>query len=138
MGYGYYSNPANSLISAPSSSSSSTAALVALVCAIVGSILIFALFLKKDNEKNLNQYTKPIYNFLQFNRLCIESILKFIYLFLAIFITVASFGLISSSFFGFLVTLVVGNLLLRVTFELIMITILIHRNVRDINEKMKK
>lgn len=137
--YSYTYPSSYSLATASSASNSmSIASIVALICAVIGSILIFVLFLRKDNEKKYTGFVKFLYDFLQFNKLCIDGILKFTYLFLAIFISVASFGLISSSFFGFLISLVVGNLVLRILYELTMLVILIHRNVRELNEKTKK
>lgn len=136
-----YAYPSSSLVrsaSAASTSNSSVVAIVALVCAIVGSILVFVLFLRKENESKYTGFVKWLYDYLQFNKLTIDIILRFTYLFLAIFITVMSFGLISSSFLGFLLTLILGNLVLRVVYEFSMLVILIHRNVRELNEKTKK
>ena len=136
-----YAYPSSSLVrsaSAASTSNSSVVAIVALVCAIVGSILVFVLFLRKENETKYTGFVKWLYDYLQFNKLTIDIILRFTYLFLAIFITVMSFGLISSSFLGFLLTLILGNLVLRVVYEFSMLVILIHRNVRELNEKTKK
>ena len=107
-----YAYPSSSLVrsaSAASTSNSSVVAIVALICAIVGSILVFVLFLRKDNESKYTGFVKWLYDYLQFNKLTIDIILRFTYLFLAIFITVASFGLISTSFLGFLLTLILGN-----------------------------
>jgi hypothetical protein len=136
-----YTYPSSSLVrsaSAASTGNSSVVAIVALICAIVGSILVFVLFLRKDNESKYTGFVKWLYDFLQFNKLTIDIILRFTYLFLAIFITVLSFGLISTSFLGFLLTLILGNLVLRVVYEFSMLVILIHRNVRELNEKTKK
>jgi hypothetical protein len=136
-----YAYPSSSLVrsaSAASTSNSSVVAIVALICAIVGSILVFVLFLRKENETKYTGFVKWLYDYLQFNKLTIDIILRFTYLFLAIFITVASFGLISTSFLGFLLTLILGNLVLRVIYEFSMLVILIHRNVRELNEKTKK
>ena len=125
------------LTSGSSSSNMGVAMIVALICAIVGSILVFVLFLRKENAKNYTGFVKWLYNFLQFNTLCIDAILKFTYLFLAIFITILSFGLISVSFLSFIIVLILGNLGLRVAYEMTMLVILIHRNVRELNEKTK-
>ncbi len=136
-----YAYPSSSLVrsaSAASTSNSSVVAIVALICAIVGSILVFVLFLRKENESKYTGFVKWLYDFLQFNKLTIDIILRFTYLFLAILITVMSFGLISTSFLGFLLTLILGNLVLRVVYEFSMLVILIHRNVRELNEKTKK
>lgn len=114
------------------------AAIVGIIIAIIGAVLIVILFLNKENGKKYTGFTKTLYDFLQFNTLCIESILKFTYILFAIFLTILSFGIISSSFIGFLIVLILGNLFLRIGYELTLLTILIHRNVREINEKMKK
>ncbi len=136
-----YTYPSSSLVrsaTTASASNSSVVAIVALICAIVGSILVFVLFLRKDNESKYTGFVKWLYDFLQFNKLTIDIILRFTYLFLAIFITVLSFGLISTSFLGFLLFLILGNLVLRVAYEFSMLVILIYRNVRELNEKNKK
>ncbi|MBE6158616.1 MAG: hypothetical protein E7159_02175 [Firmicutes bacterium] len=136
-----YTYPSSSLVrsaTTASASNSSVVAIVALICAIVGSILVFVLFLRKDNESKYTGFVKWLYDYLQFNKLTIDIILRFTYLFLAIFITVASFGLISTSFLGFLLSLILGNLVLRVVYEFSMLVILIYRNVRELNEKTKK
>ncbi len=137
-----YTYGSSSLVkSAPaltSSSNSSVVMIIALICAIVGSILVFVLFLRKDNEKKYSGFVKWLYDFLQFNTLTLDVILRFSYLFLAIFVTIGSFALIGTNFLAFLIELVVGNLLLRVVYEFSMLVILIHRNVRELNEKTKK
>ena len=123
-----YAYPSSSLVRSATTAStgnSSVIAIVALVCAIVGSILVFVLFLRKDNESKYTGFVKWLYDFLQFNKL-------------AIFITVLSFGLISTSFLGFLLFLILGNLVLRVAYEFSMLVILLYRNVRELTEKTKK
>lgn len=68
----------------------------------------------------------------------ITTILKVSYLILAIFITLSSFSLISTSFVGFLLTLLFGNLILRIAYEFSLVLLSIHENVSEINKKMKK
>ena len=67
----------------------------------------------------------------------IEQILKISYLFFAIFITLGSFSLIGYSFIAFLLLLIVGNLVLRIIFELILMAVMIWKNTNDINKKLK-
>ncbi len=112
--------------------------ILGFILAIIGSVLIYVLFLRKDNEEKLTGFTKWLYDFLHFNKLCIEGILKFTYLFFAIDITVLSFGLISTSFIEFIIALVLGNLFLRIAYEMLMLLISIHRNIREINDNNKK
>lgn len=125
-------------VTTASSTNATVALIVALVCAIVGSILVFVLFLRKDNESKYTGFVKWLYNFLQFNTLTIDIILRFTYLFLAIFISVLAIATIGSGFLSSLLILVIGNLILRVCYEFSMLVILIHRNVRELNEKTKK
>ena len=67
----------------------------------------------------------------------IEPILKVTYLILAIFITLYSFGLIGVSFVAFLLTLTLGNILLRLVYETTLILLMIWKNTTEINKKMK-
>lgn len=137
--YGSTADIIDSVPKATTASSNVTVALiVALVCAIVGSILVFVLFLRKENESKYTGFVKWLYNFLQFNTLTIDIILRFTYLFLAIFISVLAIATIGSGFLSSLLILVIGNLILRVCYEFSMLVILIHRNVRELNEKTKK
>ncbi len=114
------------------------AVIIGFILGIIGAVLIYVLFLKKDNEKKLTGFAKYLYEFLHFDKLCLEVILKFTYLFGAIFITVVSFGFISVSFLTFILFLIFGNLLLRISYEMSMILISMHKNVKEINQKLKK
>ena len=79
-----------------------------------------------------------MYDFLTFRKMVIEHVLKIVYLILAIFITLSSLGLISTSFIAFILTLVIGNLVLRVIYELSLVILIICRNTTEINKKMDK
>lgn len=68
----------------------------------------------------------------------IEPILKVTYLILAIFITLVSLGLIGKSFVGFILTLTLGNIVLRIIYEASLILLMIWKNTTEINKKMKK
>jgi type II secretory pathway component PulF len=110
--------------------------IISLVLAIVGAFIIYFLFVKPEKKYD-NKFLNWLRRFLNFKEVLIEPILKIAYIFLALFITLYSFAKISSSFTSFLITLIFGNLLLRVIYELCMIIIGIWQNTRDINKKMK-
>ena len=76
--------------------------------------------------------------FFTFKKLTIENVLKILYLICAIFITLSSFSMISASFLAFLLYLVVGNLVARVSYELILVKLIICRNTTEINKKLDK
>ncbi len=126
----------------PSGADSSFAAvgafgIIALIIAICGSIVLYCTFLSKNNEKKYKGFLGWLYDFLTFKTFSLEAILKFLYLFVAIYITFASFALISTSFIGFLLMLVFGNLFARIIFEGSLILILIYKNIVEINKKTK-
>lgn len=119
------------------SNSSTTWMIVAFILAIVGGILTYFLFLKKDNENKFTGFVNYLYEFLSFKKMWLETILKVSYLILTIYITLMSFELISKSFIAFLLTLVFGNIILRVVYELSLILLTICRNTTEINKKLK-
>ena len=118
-------------------SNSLTWMIIALILAIAGGILVYFLFLKKDNENKFTGFLKYLYEFLSFKKMWLESILKISYLILAIYISLMSFELIGTSFLGFILTLVFGNIVLRVVYELLLLLLTICRNTTEINKKLK-
>ena len=125
-GYDYYPN--NSITETVSTIDNIAIWLiVSLVLAIIGGVTIYFLFVKSDKKienKNLEWFK----NFLGFKKMLIEDLLKITYLILAIFITLYSFALIAVNFFGFVLVLTLGNLML----------IMIWKNTTEINKKLKK
>lgn len=110
---------------------------IALLLAVIGGILIYFLFLKKENENKYTGFVKYLYEFLSFKKMWLETILKVSYLILAIYITLTSFELIGNSFMAFVLTLVFGNIILRVIYELSLVLLTICRNTTEINKKLK-
>ena len=99
---------------------------------------MYFTFLKKDNEGKYTGFLGWMYDFLTFKKLTIENVLKILYLICAIFVTLSSFATISTSFIAFLVYLVVGNLVVRIAYELILVRLIICRNTTEINKKLDK
>lgn len=110
---------------------------IALILSIIGGILVYFLFLKKENESKYTGFVKYLYEFLSFKKMWLETILKVSYLILAIYITLTSFELIGTSFIAFVLTLVFGNIVLRVVYELSLLLLTICRNTTEINKKLK-
>lgn len=112
--------------------------IISMVLAVVGGIVLYFTFLKKDNEGKYTGFLGWMYDFLTFKKLTIESVLKILYLICALFITLSSFAMISVSFLTFLVYFVVGNLVARIAYELILVRLIICRNTTEINKKLDK
>lgn len=109
--------------------------IVSFILALCGAIVLYFTFLNKNNDGKFTGFLGWLYDFLTFKNLTLEAILKMVYLFVAIFITLASFELIGVNFLGFLLTLVLGNLIARVVFESGLLILLIYRQTVKIAEK---
>ena len=111
--------------------------IVSIVLALVGGILVYVLFLRPKTKVD-NKFLAWLKEFLNFKTFVIEDVLKITYVILAIFVTLSSFGLIGTNFAGFLMTLIFGNIILRIAYETSMILIMIWKNTKEINNKMNK
>lgn len=121
-----------------SATESSIWIIISAVVAIIGGIAVYFTFLSKKNEGKFTGFLSWLYDFLSFKKMIIENLLKILYIIVAAFITLSSFAVISSSFLGFLVYLLVGNLITRIIYELFLVVLVICRNTTEINKKMGK
>ena len=112
--------------------------IVSLILAVVGGILVYFLFLSKKNEGKFTGFLGWLYDFLSFKKMFLESLLKITYLVFAIYITLSSFAIIGTNFFGFLATLLIGNVVLRVIYEFSLVLLVICRNTTEIAKNTKK
>lgn len=110
---------------------------IALILAIIGGILVYFLFLKKDNENKFTGFKKYLYEFLSLKKMWLETILKISYLIITIYLSLMSFELIKTSFLLFVLTFALGNLIVRVIYELSLLLLTICRNTTEINKKLK-
>lgn len=110
--------------------------IISIVIAIIGGIFIYYTVLTKDNEKKCTGFMKWLFNFATFKKLILEDIIKVLYIIVALYITLSSFGLISSGFALFLAQLIFGNILARIIFEFSLLMITICKNTTEINEKL--
>ena len=111
--------------------------IISVVLAIVGGLLVYFLFLSKKNEGKFKGFVGWLYDFLSFKKMFMEALLKITYLIVAIYITLSSFAIIGTSFIGFLVYLIVGNLIARIVYEFSLILLVICRNTTEINKSLK-
>lgn len=117
--------------------SASVWVIVSIILAIIGGIVAYFLYIKKDVHTD-NKYLIWAKEFFSFKKMLIEDLLKVLYLIFSIFITLSSFALIGVSFVSFLLTLVLGNLILRLGFEGTLVLIMIWKNTNEINSKMNE
>ena len=117
---------------------SSVWSIVSVLVALCAGIVLYFTFLNPRNADHYTGATKKIYDFLSFKVMSLESILKICYLVLAIYITISSFSLISTSFIYFLLYLFIGNIVVRLIFEGALLILMIHKELVEVNKKLPK
>ena len=114
--------------------------IISILLALIGGVFLYTTYFSKDKDKE-NDYKgtrKTIYDFLNFKITIIEPIFRVCYLVVAIAITLCSFAFITTNFFKFIGVLVFGNIVARLFFELLLLTLKLFDDVSEINKKLKK
>ena len=120
----------------PSSSVDSTWLIISAVLAIVGGIAAYVLFVSKKKEKSYTGFVSWLHDFLNFKKFFVDIILKVAYIITAIFITLGSFSFIGQSVASFFLVLILGNIIARISYEMILMLLTLVNNTSEINEKL--
>ena len=128
--YDYINSPSNTAALA----GSAIWGIIASVLAVIGGILVYFLFIKKDN-KGLSKKLVTLKELLDFRIMIIEPILKVLYLIGTIYIILFSFSFIGQSFLLFLIVLILGPIIIRLVYEGFLIMIMIWKNTKEIAQK---
>ena len=112
-------------------------AIIAAILAVVGGILVYFLLVKAKQEPK-GKFLQWLKKFLDFKIMWIEPIMKVLYYVGTIFVILGSFALISTSFVAFILTLVLGPIMVRLAYEMMVMFIMIWRNTRDIAKNTEK
>ena len=110
---------------------------IAAVLAVIGGICLYFTVFGKANENKFTGFMKWLYDFVTFKKMMLETLLRVLYIIVAIYITLSSFALISTSFVGFLGMITLGNIGARIVFEFSLVLLTICKNTTEINSKMK-
>lgn len=130
--YYNYNTPASSI------AKSSIWLIIALVLAIVGGIVAYFLFAKKENKGEYTGFVAWLHDFVNFKKFFVEDILKIMYLISTIYVTLASFNFIGSNFAAFFLILVLGNVGVRIGYEFVLMTLTLVTNTTSIDRKLTK
>ncbi len=111
---------------------------IAVLVAVILGIVMYVTFLKKENEDKYTGWKKLVYDFFNFNKFYTEDIMKLIYILLtAVFVVVGVMMLFVEPATGFIL-LTLGNVALRVSYELIMMFVILCRKTVSIDKKLDK
>ena len=118
--------------------------IIAAILAVIGGILVYFLFVRSKNTPK-GKFGAWLKDFLAFKVMWIEPILKVVYYIATIFVILYSF-----TYFGmfnilggmallmWLLTIILGPIVVRIIYEMTMMFIMIWHNTRDIAENTKK
>ena len=111
-----------------------------IVLILVAVILLMICFLGKQNRGKYHGFLGKLYDFLNFRSFTIATVLKFIYLFVAIFVAVGflltSFNNGLGGFLASLVGLILAEVIIRILFEFWLLMVVGVTNIIEINDKM--
>jgi hypothetical protein len=110
-----------------------TACLVALAV----SVIVYFAFLSRRNKDRFTGFIGWLYEVLNFGKLILEGLLKICYMFLVLFLSILSIVHMKDSFSEGLVYLILSNIVIRVCYELLLLLVMIWRNTKEINSKLK-
>lgn len=112
--------------------------IVSVLLAVIGGIFLFTTYFSKGKENNYIGLKKVLYDFVNFKITIIEPIFRVLYLITAIAITLCSFSYLTVNFFKFIGIIVFGNIIVRLAFELLLLTLKLIKDVSEINSKLPK
>lgn len=123
------------LISTSATRVDATWLVVSAVVAIIGGIVAYFLFISKKKEE-YSGFVAWLHDFLNFKVYFIDMFLKTLYVICTIYITLGSFSLIGSSVAAFFLMLILGNVVLRVGYEFVLMFLTLVNNTTAINSKL--
>ena len=122
---------------------------VALVLAIVATVLAFIFIVPEKRRQKMNAFGKFLHDTCNFKYLIVEKILQALYIFLTVYVILCGFFMLVMApqeywtgrahwlgGYGILV-MIVGPILVRLVYELLMMSVLLVKNVIGINNKLR-
>lgn len=122
---------------------SSGFATVAALLAIVATVLAFVFIVPEKRREKLNAFGKFLHDTCNFKYLVVEKLLQALYIFSTALVILNGFFLLFQSVYGHwlggygILIMVVGPIVLRLLYELLMMMVLLVKNVIGINNKLK-
>ena len=110
---------------------------VSLILAIIGGVLVYFLFIK-GKDLNLSAGLTKLRDLLDFKIMLIEPILKILYLVITIFVILISFNFITTNFLSFLLTLLLGAVIVRIIYDASLMLVMIWKNTKIIADNTAK
>jgi hypothetical protein len=111
---------------------------VAIIAAIIVGCVLYVLFVRGDRNEKLTGNKAKFYNFLNFNKFYAEEIFKFFYIVSAAIFTFVGIVMLFVNFASGIILLVIGNIALRVSYELLMMFIILCRRTASVDKRLER
>lgn len=125
------------------------ASILGFLCAVAGTVLTLIFIVPAKKRETLPRFLQGVQDFLNFKYLVLEKILKALYLFVTLFCVAAGFFMLFAGmgdifegyYYSFagqgLLLMLLGPIVARVVFEVLMMLVLLVKNTSEINGKME-
>ena len=114
------------------------ALIVGIIIAVVITVLMFIFVIPDKARRHLPGFLKIIHDLVNFKTMILEPVIKVLYVLLTLgCIFIGILLLFGSTYWIGLIVLIIGTLVLRIIYELIMLFILQVQNVITISRKLK-
>ncbi|MBQ3404150.1 MAG: hypothetical protein IJG63_01880, partial [Oscillospiraceae bacterium] len=119
------------------------AVIIGLVFALAATVLLYIFVMPKSKEGCLPAFFQTLRDFFNFKTLYLEFIIKVVYTFSTLACIFMGFFLLfahdyySSTALQGLLIMILGPIVLRITYELLIMTVLLVKNVMEINGKLR-
>ncbi len=117
--------------------------ILAVVLAIAATVLAFIFLVPEKRREKLNGLGKFVHDTLNFKYLIISKVMQALYIFNTAFVILAGFFMLFQTVFGKwlggygLLMMLLGPIVVRVVYELLMLALLLVQNVISINRKLR-
>ncbi len=128
LGYGSFGNGIRNAV---------VGSVVGFIVTIVLVVLLYMFVLPKDKRESLNPFLKIVHDILNLKGLLIETVLRFLYVFISVYFVVMGIVTFFTSPIAGLGMLIFAPIITRLIFEGMMLVILLVKNVIEINNKLK-
>lgn len=124
-----------------------TLAVVAAVLAVVATVLAFVFLVPEKRREKMGNFGKFLHDTVNFKYLIVEKILQALYIFLTCFVILSGFFLLFKTVDTWegkywlggqgLLLMILGPIVIRLVYELLMMMVLLVKNVIAINGKLR-
>lgn len=122
--------------------------IIALILAIIATVAAFILVVPESKREKLGRFGKFLHDAFNFKFLIVEKVLQALYIFFTAYVILCGFFMLfmaPETWYGGrqwlggygLLLMILGPIVIRLSYELLMMSILLVKNVISINRKLK-